>query len=440
MNQIRYLLFLLPLAFCGAAAQTKTDTLAGPVTLEQCIRYALKNQPGVQQSLLDEEITERDIRASLAGWLPQVSGDANLSHYLKRPTTLFNGQPVQIQPSYSSLFGVEANQSIFSTGLVLASKASRFTREQSRQNTELTRIATVTDVSKAYYNILTSQEQLRILDEDILRLEKQLKDSYAQYQAGIADKTDYQRATITLNGARAQKKTTAESLNYKYAYLKQLIGLSPQTPIQLAVRSTGMEQEMLLDTLQALNYDNRVEIRQLRTRQQLLALNTSYYRYGFLPEVSAFVNYNLSYQNNRFQDLYSTKYPNSQAGLTLSIPIFTGTRRLQNLRRAELQERRMELDLVDTRNAVNTEYQTAIASYRSNLNEWKTYQANVALARDVYNTIKLQYNEGIKTFLEVTIAESDLRTAEISYLNALYSVLSSKLDVQKASGTLPVNP
>ena len=61
---------------------------------------------------------------------------------------------------------------------------------------------------------------------------------------------------------------------------------------------------------------------------------------------------------------------------------------------------------------------------------------NLDLATDVYNTIYLQYKAGVKTYLEVIIAESDLRTTQVNYLNALYQVLSSKLDVEKALGTL----
>ena len=54
----------------------------------------------------------------------------------------------------------------------------------------------------------------------------------------------------------------------------------------------------------------------------------------------------------------------------------------------------------------------------------------------MYNTINLQYKAGVKTYLEVIVAESDLRTTQVNYLNALYEVLSSKLDVEKALGIL----
>ena len=55
--------------------QTVTDTLPSIVTLSQCINYALANQSLIKQSLLDEDITKRDIRIALSGWYPQLEVD-----------------------------------------------------------------------------------------------------------------------------------------------------------------------------------------------------------------------------------------------------------------------------------------------------------------------------------------------------------------------------
>jgi len=80
-----------------------------------------------------------------------------------------------------------------------------------------------------------------------------------------------------------------------------------------------------------------------------------------------------------------------------------------------------------------------MATYKANLNDWKTTLANVELSKQVYNVIKQQYDEGIKTYLDLMTAETDLRTTQLNYLNSLYSLLSSKLDVQQALGTIIVN-
>ena len=80
-----------------------------------------------------------------------------------------------------------------------------------------------------------------------------------------------------------------------------------------------------------------------------------------------------------------------------------------------------------------------MATYRSSLYAYKLALENIDIARDVYNTVKLQYDQGIKSYLEVIVAETDLRSAQINNLNALFVVLSSKLDVEKALGNISTN-
>src|SRR5690606_8075449 len=100
-------------------------------------------------------------------------------------------------------------------GLIQASKAAKFIRRQNALNTENSKINTVVEVSKAYYDILTSEEQSNIIRENLTRIEKQLNDARARYETGIVDKTDFKRAEITLGNIRAEQKRVTEILKYK---------------------------------------------------------------------------------------------------------------------------------------------------------------------------------------------------------------------------------
>jgi outer membrane protein len=439
------LLFSLPILFCATAfAQTPNqDKELRNASLQEVIDYALTNKPGVKQSLIDEEIGERDIKSALSGWFPQITGNANFNDNLKQAVNALttNGQTqfITFGSKYTSTFTLQADQQFLNAGLIQASRASKFYRQQYKQNTENTKISTVVNVSKGFYDILTSKEQLNIINENIARLEKQLKDAKSQYEVGLVDKTDYQRAQISLSNSKADKKRTEELMKYKYAYLQELIGYGNDHQLSLNFNASSMEKEILLDTMQQASYENRVEYRLLQTQKQLQQLNTSYNKWSYLPTVSGFVNYNWNYLNNSFSDLYSQNFPSSILGLKLSIPIFLGTKRTQEIRKSELMERRIDLDLQNAKNQINTQYQQAMATYKANLNDWKTAAANVEISRQVYNTIKLQYDEGIKAYLDLMTSETDLRTAQLNYLNSLYSLLSSKLDVQQALGTITVN-
>jgi outer membrane protein len=181
---------------------------------------------------------------------------------------------------------------------------------------------------------------------------------------------------------------------------------------------------------------NRIEYQLLQTQGRLLDANVRYNRWAYLPTVAAFGNYNLLYQNNAFNQLYGTVFPNSQIGLAIALPIFQGGRRIQQTKIAELQVQRLNWDLAALTNAVDAEYAQALANYKGNLAFYVALQENQILANDVYRIINLQYRNGIKTYLDVTIAEADLRTARINVFNALYQVLISKLDVQQAQGLI----
>jgi len=423
-------------------AQTGADTITGPVTLKQAVDYALRNQPAVRQASIDEQINERDIRIGLSGWLPQVNSSGLYNYYFKgQPQAGSSGANI---PSNAgsirnlSTLGVTASQVIYNNDVLLASKASKYSREYYKDNTLSSQINVVTDVSKAFFDVLLSQKQLDITNEDITRLQRSLKDATNRYQAGVSDKTDFKQATIALNNSIATRKSTEESIKSKTAYLKQIMGVAGPNTLTLAYDSSRYEQEAAIDTNQVLDVNNRIEYRLLQASKALKILNVDYYHYGFLPSLSAVGSYNYAYFNHNFSPLYSNAYPTGYVGLTLNLPIFQGGKRLQNLSKARLQVERTDLDIVNTKNSLYTEYVQALAGYKSNFTSYKLVRENVDLAKDVYKIVSLQYREGVKTYLDVIVAQSDLRTAELNYYNALFQLLASKIDLQKALGTLPL--
>jgi outer membrane protein TolC len=435
----------------GAGAQAPGAPASQPIpssaSLPECIDFALRNQPVVRQSQLDEQIGERNIRIGLSAWLPQINATGIYTRNIQLPTAVFPNltdptgpqQVIRIGLANTSTLGVAASQLLFSNDVLLAARSVRPTRLVYQQTTTANKIDVVTNVSKAFYDILLTERQLAILDEAIQRQQLQVKDSKAKLDVGVADKTDYLRASVSLRNAYAQRHTTAAVLPGKYSALKQLMGLGPEKPLALQYDTLQMVREAQLDTAERLVPERRIEIQQLLTQKKLQSINIDYYRYGFLPTLSGFYNYNRVYQNNQFSDLYKTAYPNQQAGAQFALPLFTGLRRLQNLKIARLQDERLDLDLFDTKNQITTEYDQALGVYKGALSQLNALQDNLVDAKEVYRVINLQYREGIKTFLELTIAEADLRTAQLNYYNALFNVLSSKLDVQRALGNITFN-
>jgi len=415
-------------------AQKVPDTLSD-ATLQTCVQYALKHYPLIQQALLDEQITDRQIKAKLADWYPQLNLTANYQNNFQLQRIAFNGSYVQSGTYNASYAQFALSQTLFNRDVLLAARTKGIVMTNIRQTTVSDKIDIAVNVSKAFYDVLLTKKQIEVLDDDIRRLERNFKDTYNQYQGGLVDKTDYKRATISLNNSKAQRKTNEEALKAKYAVLKQLMGYTAKDSIHLVYDSASMESEVYVDTLSVVDYTKRIEYQQLMTQRHLQEADVKYNKWAYIPELTAGAGYNFNYLNNRFSKLYNDNLPNSYAGVTLKLPIFQGTKRTQNIRAAELQLTRIDWDLVNLQNAITTQYAQAMAAYKGNLNNYYVLRENLSLARDVFNTIELQYRSGVKAYLELITAETDLRTAQSNYSDALYQVLSSKIDVQKALGT-----
>jgi outer membrane protein TolC len=426
-----------------AQSPSSADSLQS-FTLGQCIDYAFKHQPGLYRAYLNQSITKTTNAINVSGWYPQISLVGNFTHYNQLPTSFIvdsTGVPRKQHTGIvnTAIPALTATQAIFDPALLYATKAVHLYTTQAEQITDSTKIELVSSVSKAFYNLLLTIEQINVFKEDTARLTKNLADAYHQYVGGIVDMTDYQEAAISLNNSKAQLKQAVENVIPQYATLKQFMGWPPTTQFNINFDTSEMKRDIVFDTTQELAYEKRIEYKLLQTQKSLQHQVTDYYRLSFLPTVSGFFNYNFEYENNSLAALYANVYPYSFIGLSVNLPIFTGFYRVNNIRRSKLQEQLLDWNQVSLKSEIYTEYTTALANYKGNLYNLFELQDNVAMAKNVYDIVTLQYQQGVVAYLNVITAESNLITSQIGYLNALFQVLSNKVDLQKAMGIIYYN-
>ncbi|REG88731.1 TolC family protein [Algoriphagus antarcticus] len=438
MFKKRLLLFGLSILLLSKVAysQEESGVPQEVLTLDQVIEYALIQSPIIRQAQIDQEIGDRDIKSNLADWYPQITASAAGAYNIKLQQQIIGDQLITFGQPYNSNVLLQADQTLFNRDQLFASKSSKYYRQQLQQVIEDAKINTVVDVSKAFYSILLSEEQIKILDQNLDRLEKQYKDAYSRFDAGLVDKTDYQRASIALTNVKSDRNRVENSFGAKYDYLKQLMGYPDSLDFIVEFDVQDAEGKIAEDAADPLMLENRVEYQLLQTQQTINEIQTDYEKWNYLPQLSAFYRYNWNYFSPEFSNLYNVAYPLSVVGLNLSIPIFQGGKRIHQIKSAELQVDRGVIEIENLSNQIKTEYSTALADYNSSVYEWQLIRENMEMAEEVYDIIKLQYDEGIKAYVELVVAETDLQTAQINHVNAFYQVLEDKIDLQRALGIL----
>ena len=118
------------LHFC-IQAQLKNDSLPGKVNLQQAVEYSLTHQPVVQQSLVDQEITEANIKSRLADWYPQLDFHYALQHNFKVQTAVIGGNVIKLGTDNTSAAQFTVSQTIFDRDVLLASSTRTRVRRQS---------------------------------------------------------------------------------------------------------------------------------------------------------------------------------------------------------------------------------------------------------------------------------------------------------------------
>lgn len=419
-------------------SQTSDTSLLYNATLSGIIDYALDHQPAVKQAEINQDITDLQIKNKLADWYPQLNFNYNYQRNFELPVNIIGGNQVRLGVLNTSALQFTATQNIFNRDALLASRTQQDVKLVASKQTENAKINLVANVSKNFFDLLATEQQRKITDANIIMLSRSLKDARARYDAGVTDKTDYQRATIALNNAVASKKEIEEALNAKIANLKFLINYPGEKELSLQYDSAILEQEIYLDTLQPASYAKRVEYQQLQAQLRLQEANVRYNKWSYIPTISANGAYIRNFLNDDFAKLYNQSSPNSYAVLTLGFPIFQGGKRKNNIIIAERQADQTKLELTNFINQAGSEYRTAMARYRASMANYLALKENMELAAEVHRVIELQYREGIKTYLELITAQTDLQASQINYFNAVYGLLSSKIDVQKADGAILV--
>lgn len=434
-------IILIVVSVIASVPASAQATQAEYLTLRQCIDYALQHQPVLKQSILNVAVTKTNNAINISGWLPQVGLSASFVHYEELPTSLLSsggGAPAPVHTGVANTMipSLSVTQQIFSANLLYAATSSHLYVRQALQSVDSTKIGLVASVSKSFYSLLLTLEEINVLKEDTIRLGQNVRDAYHQYVGGIVDETDYEQATITLNNSKAQLRQATENITPQYATLKQLIGYPPDKNFNVSFDTAEMARDINMDSTEQLQYENRIEYKQLQTARDIQKKILTYDKLAFLPSLNAYYTYNYEWENNRLPELFQTAYPNSLIGAGISLPLFTGLSRVENIHKAKLQSQILDWAEVSLKSEIYTEYTTAMANYKGNLYNLQMLQENVTLARRVYYVVQLQYKQGIVAYLNVITAESNLITSEIGYLNALSTVLSNKVDLKKAMGTI----
>ena len=261
-------------------------------TLGQCLERALEASAEVHEALADVQIAESKLAQARAGRLPQASitsftGIVDGTHgegFEARTDNddlgpFFKGELEVVQPLYT--FGRLRHE-------IRAASQGVATRQAA---TDRARGAVLAAVKELYYNLLFSRQIKDLLSESQENFSKALETAEERLQAqeGNVTQDDVLRLRIGLAGVSKEVFTLERAVAVTHAALRRQLGLSADTPFDLAdTRLEPVELQLQpLSVYQEQMGQHRPEMAQIEAgleaqKARLRAARSAYYPSLFL--------------------------------------------------------------------------------------------------------------------------------------------------------------
>jgi outer membrane protein TolC len=430
-----FFLFTLLLAASATFAQK-------PVSLKEAINYSLEHHGSNLIYNNQGEIARQQAREALSAYLPQIGASATFDDNIKRQSTIIPGAAfgapedikVQFGNKYTSMASVQLDQTLYDQGLLYGLKAAGPNTKIAELNKAQNEEDLVFRTSAAYARILILKEQQKLLDAN----EKQYRDLYDitkfRLEKGVAKKVDLDRVQVNLNNITAQKKTVKSGMDVAYNSLKNAMGL----PLA--------ENIVVEDSLDYRHYqplppaDGGVQARtdyQLARQNILLQeIDVKRKQAAYLPTVSAYARYGGQAFGNELGKALTDWNDYSAVGLKLNIPIFSSRRRESQLKQSRIQLENARQNLKLNEQNLQLEAQNAGRQLQESTANLQINRNNLELAKSVYETGKFEYSKGVSTMSDLLNADFSYQQAQSNYMTSLLDLVSSRLEYEKAKGTL----
>lgn len=423
------------------------------LTLDEAIRIALQKNSGLISNENELKRSESNVDAAYGKFLPNLSAfgnfDWNRTEEAGR-TTAINGINFYFPPSTteSRSYGVGA-----SSNIVLFDGLSNFANlSSSKNNIEAVKLSieqkkqeVVFQTIKLYYSIVEADQLLKVSEEDVKQQQKNLETIEERNRLGSVTKADVYQQQVQLGNAELQVIQQKNTLETAKSNLLYYLGLDVMENYKYSSVLTDREVKILETNVDTdFNTIDKLVKEALQNRKDYLAQKLtldSYYnnitmaKAGHLPRLTGNLGYN-SFANSIGNIFDSHNY---SAGLTLSIPIFSGFSVNNQVQSAEVDAMNYELQVHDSERLIKQNIQKTFLDLEAAKKALLVTAKNVKAAEENLKIEQEKYNLGSGKLLDVLIANTSYQNAQTNYINAQFNYIRLSDELKYNLGVLNYN-
>ncbi len=464
----------------AAAPQTQeiADTSVTVLTLEDAIRIALSENVAVKVADKEIERSQYAKKGTYASLFPQIDGNGSYQRTIKKQVMYMDGggfdiagmvQPL-LQPLYQQhpnlpdpfakvpggdekqessnegisvgrwntwSVGVTASMPLVNAQLWKTLKISGEDVELAVEKARGSRLETVTQVKNAFFATLLAREAFKVYKGVYENALQNCQLTQKKYNSGKASELDLTRAKTTLANAIPNVYDAESAIILALWQLKAVMGVSLDENIDIAGSLMDYSDDMagqVSEVSSDLSLYNNSTMRQLSIQAEELANAVKVQQYAYIPSLAVAFSYNFNAMTNDFNFSEYKWTPYSYVGLSLNIPIFSGGKRLNNVRQAKVQAAELDMQRENTERQLRIAIRQYLNSMETAIKSFASAQDALGTAQKAYDIASKSYNVGRSTLTDLNDAQLGLVQTQLTVSQAVYTFVTAKAELEQILG------
>lgn len=406
------------------------------LSLSEARSFALDHNKNMKNAGYSVDKSQQALREAIANGLPQLEASADYSNALgaKISIRFQEGMPateIDIKPQ--SNFYLNLNQLVFSGNYIVGVQLAKLGKELSNLGVQKTELEVISAVTDAYYAVLITSELRQIIEKNVQNLEDLYEKSSPMVRVGVMEQTDLDQLYIQLNALQNNKAAVDRQAELAKNLLRLQLGAKIETELELTENLDQFMEDAAIESLMldSFNLEGNIDFRMMQHQEFVSEKMVDLKRANALPTLVAFYRYTYKILKPDFDTA-----PTNMLGLQLQIPIFSS-----GLRRAQTQQAIIDLKTTqNNKSLLEDQLRTSEKQLRFNLanalETFETQKKNIEVSRRVYASLRLKYEQGMLSGMDLINADNNYLRAESDYINAMMQVLNARLQLEKLYGTI----
>ncbi len=334
---------------------------------------------------------------------------------------------------------ITARQVLYSGGGVQASvRASRLSLDAAVLQLQAVIDLALLDVRTRFYDVLVSRERIKVQEQNVELLRRQLQDVRNRYEAGTVSNFEVLRAEVALANAQAPLISARNNHRIAIEELRRALGFTTADNANVArvpefVGSLDFAPASVeLTAALASARERRPDLLRLRKLEEAAVAGVAARRADLYPDLALAGSY--SWNKAPFRDSFSDARDGWTLGLQSSWSLFDGRATRGRVAQAKSLLEQSRLAFEEAELAVTVEVRRALSSLQEATELAEASKKVVEQAEEAVRLADARFAAGTATQLDVLTARTDLTTARLNQLEAFYRFNVANASLRRAMG------